>query len=88
MLKVVLDGTCDTLNFYKYPVDMPLAGEYGIPVIRAIRIKHPEKYQLVAFDECHLIPQGQRKRYIVHFYIYMTTNLNECGASSRRIQNF
>lgn len=70
MMKAVLNGSCDTLNFYKYPVDMPTAGEYGIPVIKGIKIKHPEKYQLIAFDECHLIPKAERKRYIVHFFIY------------------
>lgn len=70
MMKAVLDGSCDTLNFYKYPADMPTAGEYDIPVIKGIKLKHPEKYQLVAFDECHLIPKSERKRYIVHFFIY------------------
>ena len=70
MMKAVLDGTCDTLNFYKYPEDMPLAGKYDIPVLRPIRIKHPERYQLIAFDECHLIPPKDRKKYIVHFFIY------------------
>lgn len=70
MLKAVLDGSCDFLNFYKYPADMLLAGKYDIPVIKGIKLKHPEKYQLVAFDEVHLIPKNQRKKYIVHFFIY------------------
>lgn len=70
MMKAVADGTRDTLNFYKYPEDMPVAGKYDIPMLRPIKIKHPEKYQLIAFDEAHLIPEKDRKKYIVHFFIY------------------
>ena len=70
MMKSIVDGTCDFLNFYKYPADMPTTGKYDIPVFKGIKLKHPEKYQLVAFDEAHLIPQSQRKKYIVHFYVY------------------
>lgn len=70
MMKAVLNGQCDFLNFYKYPADMPTAGEYDIPVVKGIRVKHPEKLKIVAFDEAHLIPQSERKQYIVHFFIY------------------
>ena len=70
MLQAVKNSTCDFLNFYKYPADMPVAGKYEIPVVKGIRIKHPEKLKVIAFDECHLIPQKERKQYIVHFYIY------------------
>lgn len=70
MLKAVQNASHDVLNFYKYPSDMPLAGDFDIPVIKGIKLKHPERYQLVAFDECHLIPTEQRKKYIVHFFIY------------------
>lgn len=70
MLQAVKNSTCDFLNFYKYPADMPVAGKYDIPVVKGIRIKHPEKLKVIAFDECHLIPKKERKQYIVHFYIY------------------
>lgn len=69
-MKSVLNAQCDFLNFYKYPADMPISGQYDIPVIKGIKLKHPERYQLIAFDECHLIPQKDRKKYIVHFFIY------------------
>lgn len=70
MMKSVVDGKCDFLNFYKYPSDMPVAGKYDIPVFKGIKLKHPEKYSLIAFDESHLIPKSERKKYIVHFFIY------------------
>lgn len=70
MLKASVNGQFDFLNFYKYPEDMPVAGEYDIPVVKGIRIKHPEKYQLIRFDESHLIPFEERKKYIVHFFIH------------------
>lgn len=70
MLKQVLNGKFDALNFYKYPIDMPISGEYDLPVVKGIRIKHPEKIKLVSFDESHLIPPEERKQYTVHFFIY------------------
>lgn len=70
MMKSILNGKCDFLNFYKYPLDMPITGEYDLPVVKGIKLKHPERYKIIAFDECHLIPQSERKKYIVHFYIY------------------
>ena len=70
MLKAVQNATHDLLNFYKYPEDMPVVGEYDLPVVKGIRIKHPERVKVVAFSEAHLIPRAQRKQYIVHFFIY------------------
>ena len=70
MLKAVINGQFDFLNFFKYPVDMPVTGEYDIPIVKGIKLKHPEKYKLIAFDESHLIPPEERKKYIVHFFIY------------------
>ena len=70
LLKAVQNAKHDFLNFYKYPVDMPVSGKFDIPVLKGIRIKRASKLQTVAFDECHLIPANERKNYIVHFYIY------------------
>lgn len=70
MLKSVQNSEHDFLNFYKYPSDMPLSGEYDMPVVKGIKIKNTKNLKIIAFDECHLIPQAERKEYIVHFYIY------------------
>lgn len=70
MLKAVKNYTHDCLNFYKYPEDMPVSGEYEIPVVKGIRLKKTKGLKVIAFDECHLIPPKERKQYIVHFYIY------------------
>lgn len=38
-------------NFLKTS-DMELTGPYGIPVVKGIRMKHPEKLNMLGFNYC------------------------------------
>lgn len=62
--------TIDFENFKKTPDEMLFSYKHEIPVIKGIKLKHPEKLDFIGFNYCASIAKEQRKNKSVHFFVY------------------
>lgn len=65
----MLKNERDFENYIKTPDEMILTPNLGIPIVKGIKCKHPERLNLLEYHYCSHTPQAQRKNKTVHFFL-------------------
>lgn len=65
----MVSGERDFQNYLKTLGDMQFEGVYDTPVMKGIRLKHPESLKFIGFNYCGTTPKEKRKDLSVHFFL-------------------
>ena len=65
----MLKNERDFENYIRTPDEMKLTPNLGIPIVKGVKCKHPERLDLLEYHYCSHIPQAQRKSKTVHFFL-------------------